>query len=175
MCIRDRNNAVETARSAFANTRAASRGFQMPGPPGAAVDACNGKSTGSACSFKISGHKLAGQCTPFPGGTACRPEIGPDGKPLVVNSNSTVSLEIDKEENKAVSKSGMLLSLLGVGVLFAGSLWATYKSCLLYTSDAADEEDSVDLGGCRIIKKKKNEEKTKRTSEEQSKNIVERG
>src|SRR5664279_27175 len=25
------------------------------------------------------------------------------------------------------------------------------KSCLLYTSDAADEEDSVDLGGRRII------------------------
>eukprot|EP00658_Telonema_sp_P-2_P043793 TRINITY_DN31690_c0_g1_i1.p1 TRINITY_DN31690_c0_g1~~TRINITY_DN31690_c0_g1_i1.p1 ORF type:complete len:259 (-),score=61.48 TRINITY_DN31690_c0_g1_i1:5-781(-) len=29
------------------------------------------------------------------------------------------------------------------------------SSCLLYTSDAADEEDSVDLGGRRIIKKKK--------------------
>src|SRR5665648_1285405 len=28
------------------------------------------------------------------------------------------------------------------------------KACLLYTSDAADEEDSVDLGGRRIIKKK---------------------
>ena len=28
-------------------------------------------------------------------------------------------------------------------------------SCLLYTSDAADEEDSVDLGGRLIIKKKK--------------------
>eukprot|EP00658_Telonema_sp_P-2_P006161 TRINITY_DN12343_c0_g2_i1.p1 TRINITY_DN12343_c0_g2~~TRINITY_DN12343_c0_g2_i1.p1 ORF type:complete len:236 (-),score=55.20 TRINITY_DN12343_c0_g2_i1:42-749(-) len=28
------------------------------------------------------------------------------------------------------------------------------KYCLLYTSDAADEEDSVDLGGRRIIKKK---------------------
>src|SRR5664279_2899270 len=27
-----------------------------------------------------------------------------------------------------------------------------YSSCLLYTSDAADEEDSVDLGGGRIIK-----------------------
>ena len=27
--------------------------------------------------------------------------------------------------------------------------------CLLYTSDAADEEDSVDLGGPRLIKKKK--------------------
>eukprot|EP00658_Telonema_sp_P-2_P049967 TRINITY_DN38039_c0_g1_i1.p1 TRINITY_DN38039_c0_g1~~TRINITY_DN38039_c0_g1_i1.p1 ORF type:complete len:111 (-),score=26.63 TRINITY_DN38039_c0_g1_i1:71-403(-) len=30
------------------------------------------------------------------------------------------------------------------------------RNCLLYTSDAADEEDSVDLGGRRIIKKKKN-------------------
>src|SRR5665648_1304926 len=30
-----------------------------------------------------------------------------------------------------------------------------YMGCLLYTSDAADEEDSVDLGGRRIIKKKK--------------------
>eukprot|EP00656_Telonema_subtile_P054623 TRINITY_DN8208_c0_g1_i7.p1 TRINITY_DN8208_c0_g1~~TRINITY_DN8208_c0_g1_i7.p1 ORF type:complete len:111 (+),score=19.97 TRINITY_DN8208_c0_g1_i7:68-400(+) len=29
--------------------------------------------------------------------------------------------------------------------------------CLLYTSDAADEEDSVDLGGRRIIKKKTND------------------
>src|SRR5664280_3676825 len=31
-----------------------------------------------------------------------------------------------------------------------------HGNCLLYTSDAADEEDSVDLGGRRIIKKKKN-------------------
>ena len=29
------------------------------------------------------------------------------------------------------------------------------NACLLYTSDAADEEDSVDLGGRRILKKKK--------------------
>ena len=28
-------------------------------------------------------------------------------------------------------------------------------SCLLYTSDAADDGESVDLGGRRIIKKKK--------------------
>ena len=28
------------------------------------------------------------------------------------------------------------------------------KNCLLYTSDAADERSSVDLGGRRIIKKK---------------------
>ena len=31
--------------------------------------------------------------------------------------------------------------------------------CLLYTSDAADEEDSVDLGGRSIIKKKKKKNK----------------
>src|SRR5664280_2615351 len=35
------------------------------------------------------------------------------------------------------------------------------KNCLLYTSDAADEEDSVDLGGRRIIKKKKKKRKNK--------------
>ena len=43
-----------------------------------------------------------------------------------------------------------------------------HTPCLLYTSDAADEEDSVDLGGRRILKKKKikkkkqNKEKKKR-------------
>ena len=30
-----------------------------------------------------------------------------------------------------------------------------FSVCLLYTSDAADERSSVDLGGRRIIKKKK--------------------
>ena len=36
-----------------------------------------------------------------------------------------------------------------------GTINTYNRSCLLYTSDAADEEDSVDLGGRRIIKKKK--------------------
>ena len=38
------------------------------------------------------------------------------------------------------------------------------KACLLYTSDAADEEDSVDLGGSRIIKKKKKQKKKNKTT-----------
>ena len=44
------------------------------------------------------------------------------------------------------------------------------SSCLLYTSDAADERSSVDLGGRRIIKKKKKKQEvvhvsyTKKTS-----------
>ena len=33
---------------------------------------------------------------------------------------------------------------------------ALLRGCLLYTSDAADERSSVDLGGRRIIKKKNN-------------------
>ena len=36
--------------------------------------------------------------------------------------------------------------------------WEKGYGCLLYTSDAADERSSVDLGGRRIIKKKKSAE-----------------
>ena len=36
-------------------------------------------------------------------------------------------------------------------------------TCLLYTSDAADERSSVDLGGRRIIKKKNNNTHTHTT------------
>eukprot|EP00658_Telonema_sp_P-2_P067750 TRINITY_DN5668_c0_g1_i1.p1 TRINITY_DN5668_c0_g1~~TRINITY_DN5668_c0_g1_i1.p1 ORF type:complete len:759 (+),score=215.38 TRINITY_DN5668_c0_g1_i1:177-2279(+) len=45
------------------------------------------------------------------------------------------------------------------------------KGCLLYTSDAADEEDSVDLGGRRIIKKKKNKTIKINIDEKKKKNI----
>src|SRR5664279_6556183 len=48
-----------------------------------------------------------------------------------------------------------MLYVFGVGeiaVSLSGD--STDETCLLYTSDAADEEDSVDLGGRRIIKKK---------------------
>ena len=37
----------------------------------------------------------------------------------------------------------------------ASSEGSHVRGCLLYTSDAADERSSVDLGGRRIIKKKK--------------------
>ena len=41
-----------------------------------------------------------------------------------------------------------------VGMVGSGLLVARFGFCLLYTSDAADERSSVDLGGRRIIKKK---------------------
>ena len=43
----------------------------------------------------------------------------------------------------------------------AGALldtWVDAWACLLYTSDAADERSSVDLGGRRIIKQNKQSE-----------------
>ena len=55
-------------------------------------------------------------------------------------------------------------ALAGVGDQFSGAqaadvafsgLGVIFGVCLLYTSDAADERSSVDLGGRRIIKKKK--------------------
>ena len=55
--------------------------------------------------------------------------------------------------------SSMAVMLRSVGVPtrtvngFAGGKYNSY-GCLLYTSDAADERSSVDLGGRRIIKKK---------------------
>eukprot|EP00658_Telonema_sp_P-2_P075926 TRINITY_DN6577_c0_g1_i2.p3 TRINITY_DN6577_c0_g1~~TRINITY_DN6577_c0_g1_i2.p3 ORF type:complete len:120 (-),score=8.12 TRINITY_DN6577_c0_g1_i2:122-481(-) len=61
-------------------------------------------------------------------------------------------------------KPSMLAPSFGMGS--GSTIWPPVRSavsnptcpvltCLLYTSDAADEEDSVDLGGRRIIKKKK--------------------
>ena len=48
---------------------------------------------------------------------------------------------------------GLIPALYVAGENMAAERWN--QACFLYTSDAADEEDSVDLGGPRIIKKKK--------------------
>ena len=41
----------------------------------------------------------------------------------------------------------------GVGIVAPANASRKCAGCLLYTSDAADERSSVDLGGRRIIKK----------------------
>src|SRR5665648_1305141 len=50
----------------------------------------------------------------------------------------------------------------GVMTIIMGLFTNRAYACLLYTSDAADEEDSVDLGGRRIIKKKKKNKNNKK-------------
>ena len=44
-------------------------------------------------------------------------------------------------------------ALVDSGLEFRGELIRLVRTCLLYTSDAADERSSVDLGGRRLIKK----------------------
>ena len=47
--------------------------------------------------------------------------------------------------------------------------------CLLYTSDAADERSSVDLGGRRIIKKKnKKRQKKKKKTTRRKQEVIEK-
>ena len=54
-------------------------------------------------------------------------------------------------DDEAVELAGGLDLRIG----HLGELGEVLLVCLLYTSDAADERSSVDLGGRRIIKKKK--------------------
>eukprot|EP00658_Telonema_sp_P-2_P014389 TRINITY_DN15470_c0_g1_i1.p1 TRINITY_DN15470_c0_g1~~TRINITY_DN15470_c0_g1_i1.p1 ORF type:complete len:261 (+),score=58.49 TRINITY_DN15470_c0_g1_i1:376-1158(+) len=74
-----------------------------------------------------------------------------------LQSNDYDLQEIDEEDGNGGDSSeedgGEVYDAVGKAVV-ALSAFTSY-SCLLYTSDAADEEDSVDLGGRRIIKKKK--------------------
>ena len=49
---------------------------------------------------------------------------------------------------------------------------SVYLPCLLYTSDAADERSSVDLGGRRIIKKKHNDDDVWTCEHKYLRNIV---
>src|SRR5665648_1022464 len=84
----------------------------------------------------------------------------PDVKAIVLRVNSpggspAAAQEIVAEINKVKANNKTIV----VSMADLAASAAYYISCLLYTSDAADEEDSVDLGGRRIIKKKK---KTKR-------------
>src|SRR5664280_872290 len=88
--------------------------------------------------------------------------------PLIVQSDKTLLLEVDhpcsREARHAIAPFAELerspehvhtyrLTPLGLwNARAAGHDAEQVIDCLLYTSDAADEEDSVDLGGRRIIK-----------------------
>ena len=50
--------------------------------------------------------------------------------------------------------------------------YTIYYACLLYTSDAADERSSVDLGGRRIIKKKIRKKKTQKKKHTNKKKLT---
>ena len=72
--------------------------------------------------------------------------------------------DVYKRQVLNLSKEGMLVLsdrpvLTGEQMLLTLKVPGTSSICLLYTSDAADERSSVDLGGRRIIKNKKYKKK----------------
>ena len=63
---------------------------------------------------------------------------------------------VNTEELVRLITQQVLLNLSGsVGNAGCAGCGGSCEGCLLYTSDAADERSSVDLGGRRLIKKKK--------------------
>ena len=73
-----------------------------------------------------------------------------------------ISTDDNRTKNFGVVNAAFGLGFI-IGPIIGGTLgqFGTHTPfivCLLYTSDAADERSSVDLGGRRIIKKKKRED-----------------
>ena len=76
----------------------------------------------------------------------------------------------DRDEGGAFGKAPKDVPSLTCDAKFRGKHEKRQVSaCLLYTSDAADERSSVDLGGRRIIKKK-NTVVTERRTRDMNKN-----
>ena len=68
--------------------------------------------------------------------------------------------QVYDEQIKSIYNRAHTSNQLGEAYAIMGKPHEAIKffiTCLLYTSDAADERSSVDLGGRRIIKKKKKE------------------
>eukprot|EP00825_Cyclidium_porcatum_P033636 TRINITY_DN3560_c0_g1_i5.p3 TRINITY_DN3560_c0_g1~~TRINITY_DN3560_c0_g1_i5.p3 ORF type:complete len:137 (-),score=34.50 TRINITY_DN3560_c0_g1_i5:24-434(-) len=101
----------------------------------------------------------------------------PDIKEIGLGGNKESKLALIKNylpkeiTIKDVIKEG-IIDIRGVtkGKGFQGTIkrfglnFKSHKSCLLYTSDAADDMQCVDLGGRRIIKKKKKKKERQRTT-----------
>src|SRR5665648_1099014 len=74
----------------------------------------------------------------------------PDGSAEIISAGRKMHVQVAPHVDLDALRPGQEVKLNeALAVVEAGR----YESCLLYTSDAADEEDSVDLGGRRIIKK----------------------
>eukprot|EP00658_Telonema_sp_P-2_P054514 TRINITY_DN4336_c0_g1_i2.p1 TRINITY_DN4336_c0_g1~~TRINITY_DN4336_c0_g1_i2.p1 ORF type:complete len:141 (-),score=26.96 TRINITY_DN4336_c0_g1_i2:37-459(-) len=88
--------------------------------------------------------------SPDPTQGAMVPRGSPSATPTSLSPRSDFTRTLAKTENMNERVRSNLVRVYG------RNRQLLMEACLLYTSDAADEEDSVDLGGRRIIKKKKN-------------------
>ena len=57
--------------------------------------------------------------------------------------------------DETITEAGVPVKMKDNGTVAKCNASENFCGCLLYTSDAADERSSVELGGCRINKKKK--------------------
>ena len=73
-----------------------------------------------------------------------------------------------RQQHAGAHRAGLVVARHHLDTALTGG--AMGDVCLLYTSDAADERSSVDLGGRRIIKKKQTQKKkeTRSTSHTKS-------
>ena len=71
------------------------------------------------------------------------------------DSNRGIQLPQTPEEHSDGPTASLHQPWTDSGLRRRQCLFCRFGDCLLYTSDAADERSSVDLGGRRIIKKKK--------------------
>src|SRR5665648_1280736 len=93
------------------------------------------------------------------GGTSALGDLHRSGRPAVHDETSIIAVTLEPPPD-TLGVTHWSVRLLGdhLGISFAtvARIWRRWGlqpwNCLLYTSDAADEEDSVDLGGRRIIK-----------------------
>ena len=93
--------------------------------------------------------------------TGSMTETSPTSDPVPSAVTSTEPVQAAPSDGSA-SSEGANRAVVRIP---ANHLMATLPGpCLLYTSDAADERSSVDLGGRRIIKKKNHETQTRPTS-----------
>ena len=91
----------------------------------------------------VPGHRISQQLDVVYGSTVRSKHVGRDflaGLKNIVGGELTAYTEL-LEESRQEAMNRMIAKAHGLGA----------NACLLYTSDAADERSSVDLGGRRVI------------------------
>ena len=84
------------------------------------------------------------------------------------DSREGVGGEVALADRRRAAVDATVLDLAAIRVMGPAFARGHHAACLLYTSDAADERSSVDLGGRRIIQKKTK----KKTHKQQKRHTV---
>ena len=79
----------------------------------------------------------------------------------IIKNMAQKSIAFDKKKNLfCISAIVVAVAMIMMSLLTVQNIIHQNQNCLLYTSDAADDGESVDLGGRRIIKKNFFKQKT---------------